>query len=445
MKKIILIVLTLVASMGISAATHISPLDERVAFWKAIYSQFDSSQVIFFDADDMSTVYHVAQIPSRIDDPKNILRRQIMKETHQDVRRAVEYLNEYKPKSARGLFGIIKQVYLRLESVDRRDKYALAHNIRYQTGLRDRFQEGYELSGIYDDDIKEILHLEGMPPELIAIPFVESLFYVPARSRSGAVGIWQFMRGTAKEFMCVNNLVDERYDPIIATNAAVDYLRDAYDKLGNWPLAITSYNYGRYGMMRAVNKIGSDDLEVIIRRYKHRNFGFAAKNYYAEVLAALEVYRNAESIFHESEPKEDWDFEMVMLPHAVFLKDLVRVGAVNKAWFLAHNPALTQRVCKNREVMPPKFSVRIPKGEKQAFLEKLKQISKKKKQNASRSIRAKHKANGRESIAQIAARYDIDAQKLAKRLGRPVNHRYRKGQVIILRSVDSHFSNMDDI
>ena len=263
MKNILTFALFLAAPIQSGVKAQVSSMEERVQFWAKIYSHYDSSQVIFFDADELNMVYHVADIPTRASDPNDRVRRQVMQQTLEDVRRAVVYLSEHKPRNDKELFGITKQIYNRLKSTGRRDKYAWSQNIRYQTGLKDRFQEGYELSGIYDDEIKEILALEGMPKELIAIAFVESLFYVPARSRSGAAGIWQFMRGTAKEFMHVNVLVDERYDPIIATNAAVDYLRDAYEKLGSWPLAITSYNYGRYGMMRAVEKTGTKDLEKI--------------------------------------------------------------------------------------------------------------------------------------------------------------------------------------
>ena len=76
--------------------------------------------------------------------------------------------------------------------------------------------------------------------------------------------MWQFMRATGRQFMRVDRSIDERRDPIESTRAAAEFLKQSYEILGNWPLAITAYNYGPGGMLRAVAEIQSDNLVDLI-------------------------------------------------------------------------------------------------------------------------------------------------------------------------------------
>src|SRR4029453_7063103 len=93
---------------------------------------------------------------------------------------------------------------------------------------------------------------EGLPVELTRLPLIESCFDVEAYSKVGAAGIWQFMPATGRLYMEVSSSVDERRDPIPPPRAAARYLSRSYERLGNWPLAITSYNHGPNGMARAI-------------------------------------------------------------------------------------------------------------------------------------------------------------------------------------------------
>ena len=65
----------------------------------------------------------------------------------------------------------------------------------------------------------------GLPPELTYLPIVESSYDMSARSSVGALGIWQFMPRTGREYMRVNSIVDERLDPIESSRAAASYLQ----------------------------------------------------------------------------------------------------------------------------------------------------------------------------------------------------------------------------
>src|SRR5207245_1828647 len=111
-----------------------------------------------------------------------------------------------------------------------------------------------------------------------------------------ALGVWQFTRGTGRMYLNINKKTDDRLDPMKSTHAAAKLLHDNYRALGSWPLAITAYNHGRAGMMRAKSEVG-DDLTKIISDYRGPVFGYASMNFYTEFLAAVDVYNNYEQYF----------------------------------------------------------------------------------------------------------------------------------------------------
>ena len=174
--------------------------------------------------------------------------------------------------------------------------YQASKNIRSQIGQKDRFERGIFRSGKYMNEIKKILKDYNLPEAISALPHVESSFHEGAYSSAGAAGIWQFTRGTGRLFMRVRYDVDERRDPILSTHAAAKLLTHNFEQLKSWPLAITAYNHGTRGMMRAKHKFGAD-ISTIVNKYRSRTFGFASRNFYAEFLAALHVSNNTEKYF----------------------------------------------------------------------------------------------------------------------------------------------------
>ena len=99
--------------------------------------------------------------------------------------------------------------------------------------------------------------------------------------------------------MRIDQAVDERRDPYESSEAAARLLRYNHDLLGTWPLAITAYNHGAAGMRRAVDSMGTSDIETIIRGYNGPAFRFASRNFYAEFLAACDVVRQSGRFFPE--------------------------------------------------------------------------------------------------------------------------------------------------
>lgn len=289
-----------------------SALAKRVAFWKEICSKYSTNEGVLHDIDlalpvfeaiDFSNVGKSQRARSRfvrarkaaISDRFNRLSR-IKKES--ELRDAEDH--RYFRMAWAGSYADLFQNKSQLKKVQSKFReFGQRRRIRFQLGQRDRFILGIYYSGRYLRDMERVFRNERLPIELTRLPFVESSFNIQARSRVGASGIWQFMPRTARSSMMVNRDVDERNDPLTATAAAARLLKSNFEQLRTWPLALTAYNHGARGVARAVKKVGSRDLAVIIDRYSSRRFGFASSNFYACFLAALEVEKNAAMIFHE--------------------------------------------------------------------------------------------------------------------------------------------------
>jgi membrane-bound lytic murein transglycosylase D len=164
-------------------------------------------------------------------------------------------------------------------------------NLRFQTGLKSRFEEGIKRSIQYLPELYPIVRDSLLPRDLILLPHVESSYNANAGSRAGALGLWQIMPFTMK-FYGGSGSVQKRTDPSFSTKIAMKILKADYDKIQNWPLTLTAYNYGVNGILKAIEKTGSRNLCRVIDYYESPSFKFASSNFYAQFLAARKVALN---------------------------------------------------------------------------------------------------------------------------------------------------------
>lgn len=156
--------------------------------------------------------------------------------------------------------------------------------------MGDRFQEGLMTCTPLRGEMQRILAAGGAPEELFWLVFVETMCSPSAYSHVGAAGLWQLMPATARELgLQVNRKRDDRLSLRKATATAARIFTKNKSYLSHWPLAITGYNHGPYGVKRLVKSLGTTDLVTIIEKNTKTSFGFASANFYAEFLAAIRV------------------------------------------------------------------------------------------------------------------------------------------------------------
>lgn len=335
-------------------------LRKNVDFWIRIYSQYDTSQGVLHDSKYIDRVYEVINFGS--EDRRH--QGRIVREAKERWRKVLLSLHRKQKEKNLLLTEDERKVQELFKDLNNPDKYQEAANrkrLRFQLGQKNRYFDGLKQSGQYLARMEEVFKREGLPVELTRLPFVESSFNLKARSKVGASGIWQFMRSTGRLFMKIDDVVDERNDPIRATEAAARLLKLNYDSLGNWPLAVTAYNHGRKGLMRAVLHVGSDRLDDIVENYRGRAFGFASGNFYSCLLAAVEIERDPEKYFGKVERAAPMDALEAELPVSIRLKDVAQLLSLDLKTIRGLNPALSDSVFTGRVFVPAGYRLRLPR------------------------------------------------------------------------------------
>lgn len=154
------------------------------------------------------------------------------------------------------------------------------------------------LSDFYFPVFEAELDKHGLPMELKYLPIVESALNPNARSKSGAVGLWQFMYNTGKLLgLKINSYVDERKDPKKSTQAACEYLSFLYSVFGDWQLVLAAYNGGPGTVKKAIERSGGKTNFWDIRPYLPKE----TRNYVPIFIAVNYVFNYAS--LHHIEPK----------------------------------------------------------------------------------------------------------------------------------------------
>ncbi|MGH7783155.1 MAG: transglycosylase SLT domain-containing protein, partial [Candidatus Binatia bacterium] len=344
-------------------------LEKPVEFWKKIFTEYSVTQLVFFDSSDMSKIYEVIDVG-----PEN---------------RTDAYIDGEKARIAAA------------NNVD-------IDQVKAQRGIKERTAAGLKRSGRYIAEMQRIFREREIPVELTYLPLLESSYNINARSNVGALGMWQFMPATGKQFLRVDKAIDERRDPLESTRAAASFLKQAYDALGSWPLAITSYNYGPAGMARAVAEIGSENLVELIDKYNHPYWGYAPKNFYAEFLVAVDICKNVNQYFPDVELDSPRGIKEVELRGRASLASLVNSSGLSHEQFLDWNPALTTRT----RFIPAGYRVKLPTDR---TMEPVVQVAQEKPQpEPQRAQVIRHRVQRGETLVQIARRYGASAERILR-------------------------------
>ena len=387
-------------------------LEDRIAFWEKVFTIYGKDDLIIHDTERVNLIYDVVDGNSRRSGVARV--RRLLNE----VRQGIDAPEELSAQ-ARAFYQRIEDEGVNMTAGN---IAVLLNRIHVQRGIKERFREGIIRSGRYLPYFEEVLESEGVPTILALLPLIESSYQNSAYSHAGAAGIWQFTRSTGRLFMRVARGRDDRLNPAIATRAAAKLLRGNYQHLQSWPLAVTAYNHGRGGMLRARRQHGSDMAEVI-RNYKGRTFRYASKNFYPEFVAAVRVYQDYERHFGPLtlDPPQDFSAPAVRMARAPLDGGgetiRVRRGDTLSAIARRHGTSIRTLMALNR--LP---SDRIFAGETLLVSAGSGQVS----------GDGGYRVQWGDTLSRIARRFGIGIRELMERNGLR-NSRIYAGQVLMIR------------
>ena len=230
--------------------------------------------------------------------------------------------------------------------------------------------EGYLVrEGLYGGLIRDRLRSRGMPEELLYIAMIESGFSATATSSVSASGVWQFMGPTAREYgLTVDYWVDERRDPVRATDAALDYLEELYSEFGSWYLAAAAYNSGPGRVARTIQRYGQEgvnDDELYWMISEH--LPLETREYVPKMLAATLLAEEGEHFGFNVEKSLPYLFDQVLVPSGTPLGDVAEALEVPRSLIRELNPHLI------RGSTPPgrTYMVRVPQGDSNRLVAEL--------------------------------------------------------------------------
>lgn len=218
----------------------------------------------------------------------------------------------------------------------------------FQNKQRKQFARWLERSGVYRSMMEKELESRNLPKDLVYLAMIESGFNQMARSRANAVGLWQFMKGTGRQYhLKVDRYVDERRDALKSTKAAVSYLSDLYKEFGDWHLAVAAYNGGP-GKVRGG-----------LKRYKVDNFWDLAgkkylkletKRYVPKLIATLLIAKEPEKYgFQNIQYQQPLEYDSIKVGPGMSLAAVARIS----------NSTTKQIKALNRELRYDKTPVNI--------------------------------------------------------------------------------------
>lgn len=433
------ITLLLLLTVTLTAVTLTSPLvsaqsehfprpaelEPAIRFWTRVYTEVDTKSGFLHDAMNMGVVYRKVEND----------REQI-----EHFRRRIQADLQVLAAGRRSGLTLTQQQVLDAwpEGVSNSALAEAVNNVRFQLGQSDRFVGGLIRSGAYREHIERVARERGLPLELAALPHVESSFHPGAYSHANAAGMWQFLRATGQRFMRIDNIVDERMDPYAATHAAMSLLEYNYNVLGTWPLALTAYNQGAGGMSRAVRASGSNRIEDIILNYRGGSFGFAGRNFYPQLLAVLDVERQAQALFGilQLDPAPEYDeFELTAYIEAQTLADALGVTMTQLRF---DNPALRPVVWQGGKRIPRGYTVKIQRKSINGRLSSIISRLSGDQLYAYQTPDVNYVVQRGDSLSTIARRFDTSVTQLVALNQLTDQHRIQIGQQLLL----PHDTNM---
>ena len=247
----------------------------------------------------------------------------------------------------------------------------------------------------YKDLMLPILEQYNLPEELIVVSMIESGFDPKAVSKAKAVGLWQFMYSTGKQYGLNRNwYIDERQDPIKSTHAAAKYFKDLYNEFEDWYLVLAAYNTGPGRLNRALKLHETSDYWQLYSLPKD------TKNYIPYYLSSAIILQNPEKYGFKIPKSNPLRFDEVEIEKSSDLNVLAKAADTKVSTIKKLNPELRQPATPNNGP----YSLNIPFGRKESFYKKFNAIPDDEKFAVQK---VEHRVQKGENLTSIAAKYRV--------------------------------------
>jgi membrane-bound lytic murein transglycosylase D len=264
-------------------------------------------------------------------------------------------------------------------------------------------EHGLQRAGRYREMINRTLRDEGLPQDLIYVAQAESAFQPLALSRARALGVWQFMSYSAREYGLAHTWwVDERQDPERSTRAAARYLRDLYQTFGDWYLALAAYNSGPASVGRAIERTGYADFWELHRRHVLPK---QTRNYVPIILALTLMAKDPARYGLHIDPDPAIRGDRVKPGHPIDLHLVADTIDASLDSLKTLNPQLLRLVTP----ASAEFELQLPEGTAQRFAAEIAAIPPDKWLSWRR-----HRVEQGETLAGIARKYRVEPRAIVE-------------------------------
>jgi membrane-bound lytic murein transglycosylase D len=260
----------------------------------------------------------------------------------------------------------------RLKKLDAKSPFNIEYNPALENTIKSflknrtkAFERLMALSEYYFPMFEEHLAKYNIPMELKYLAIVESALNPKAKSRVGASGLWQFMYPTGKQYnLEVNSYVDERHDPLKATEAACQYLSNLYEIFGDWSMVLASYNAGPGNVSKAIRRSGGSQNYWNIRK----NLPRETANYVPAFLATMYIYeyKKEHGILPKKATMTYFETDTIMVKKQMSFKHISELLDISEEQIEFLNPIYKLKVIPFEEDKP--HFLRLPKNKMGLFV-----------------------------------------------------------------------------
>jgi len=355
-------------------------------------------------------------------------------ESEQDLEAELTALKKLGPWSDNSSVGMPKKIIYDFPvTINKQVEFYLD---LFQNKQKKYFKRWLARSSKYMPIIQRELKNSGLPQDLAYLAMIESGYNPSAYSHAHAAGLWQFIRGTGRNYgLRIDSWVDERRDPEKATKAAVAYLRALHERFNDWQLAVAAYNAGEGKIERAIKKYNSRDFWELA---SHNYLRLETKRYVPKLIAAIIIARNPEEHgFNNITYEQPLQYDLIKVPARTDLKAVAVSGSTTIKKIRELNNDL------RRNLTPPStvYTLKIPKGSHDLIAANLSRLH----PVLSTGYKT-HKVRRGDTISRISKCYRISMTTLLKannlhssklKIGQHLRIPYRTTKYVLLKKGES--------